>query len=73
MYLQGYGKILMFFSEEAKALWKKWVREDDTFLMKDTDLQKETLVNKLETIWKNLTIQDKEKISRSFENVLNAS
>ncbi|KAK1131266.1 hypothetical protein K0M31_017554 [Melipona bicolor] len=61
------------YSEEAKALWKKWVHEDDKSVIKDARLQRETLMNSLEKEWQGLAVRDKERISQSYQNVMNDS
>lgn len=63
----------MIFSEEAKALWKKWVHEDDKSVIKDARLQREKLMNSLEKEWQSLAVRDKERISQSYQNVMNDS
>ncbi|KAG7206879.1 hypothetical protein KM043_000779 [Ampulex compressa] len=61
------------YSEDAKDLWDKWVKEDEGSVIKDARLLRETLMNSLEKEWQNLAIRDKDKISRSFENVYSGS
>ncbi|CAK9804517.1 hypothetical protein ANTQUA_LOCUS4123 [Anthophora quadrimaculata] len=61
------------YSEDAKALWKKWVHEDERFAIKDARLQREKLMNSLEKEWQNLAIRDKEKISQSYQSVMSDS
>lgn len=63
----------MMYSEEAKALWKKWVHEDERFVIKDARQEREKLMNNLEKEWQNLAIREKERISRSYQNVMNES
>lgn len=58
------------YSEEAKALWKKWVHEDDKSVIKDARLQREKLMNSLEKEWQSLAIRDKERISQLYQNVM---
>ncbi|CAK9819349.1 hypothetical protein ANTPLA_LOCUS10203 [Anthophora plagiata] len=60
------------YSEDAKALWKKWVHEDERFAIKDARLQREKLMNSLEKEWQNLAIRDKEKISHSYQSVMSS-
>ncbi|KAF3421102.1 hypothetical protein E2986_03885, partial [Frieseomelitta varia] len=61
------------YSEEAKALWKKWVHEDDKSVIKDARLQREKLMNSLEKEWQSLAVRDKERISQSYQIVMNDS
>ena len=61
------------YSEDAKAMWKKWVHEDDRSAIKDARVQRETLMNSLEKEWQNLAIRDKERISRTYQTVMNDS
>ncbi|XP_066590120.1 trichoplein keratin filament-binding protein-like isoform X4 [Prorops nasuta] len=44
------------YSEEAKLLWKQWVKEDESSVMKDARMQRETLMTSLEKEWKNMTV-----------------
>ncbi|XP_076235751.1 uncharacterized protein LOC143180103 [Calliopsis andreniformis] len=61
------------YSEDAKALWKKWVVEDERSAIKDARLQREKLMNSLEKEWQNLAIRDKERISRTYQSVMTDS
>lgn len=54
-------------------MWKKWVHEDDRSAIKDARVQRETLMNSLEKEWQNLAIRDKERISRTYQTVMNDS
>lgn len=61
------------YSEDAKALWKKWLHEDERSVIKDARQQREKLMNSLEKEWQNLAIREKERISRSYQTVMNDS
>ncbi|XP_026667803.1 trichohyalin-like [Ceratina calcarata] len=61
------------YSEDAKALWKKWLLEDERSVIKDARQQREKLMNSLEKEWQNLAIREKERISRSYQSVMNDS
>ncbi|CAK9826001.1 hypothetical protein ANTRET_LOCUS3918 [Anthophora retusa] len=61
------------YSEDAKTLWKKWVKEDEKFVIQDARHEREKLMNTLEKEWQNLAIRDKEKISQSYQNVISDS
>ena len=54
-------------------MWKKWVQEDDKSMIKDARLQREKLMNSLEKEWQGLAVRDKERISQSYQNVMNDS
>lgn len=54
-------------------MWKKWVYEDDKSTIKDARLQREKLMNSLEKEWQSLAIRDKERISQSYQTVMNDS
>ncbi|XP_034171600.1 uncharacterized protein LOC117600363 isoform X2 [Osmia lignaria lignaria] len=58
------------YSEDAKALWKKWVHEDERFVIEDARVQREKLMNVLEKEWQGLAIRDKERITRSHQTVI---
>lgn len=58
------------FSSDAKTLWKKWVREDEGFVIEDARLRREDLMTLLEQLWQNLAINDKERITRSYQSVI---
>ncbi|XP_017762517.1 PREDICTED: uncharacterized protein LOC108552466, partial [Eufriesea mexicana] len=61
------------YSEDAKAMWIKWMYEDDRSVIKDALLQREKLMYRLEKEWQNLAMREKERISRSYQSVLNDS
>ncbi|XP_029052651.2 uncharacterized protein LOC114880613 [Osmia bicornis bicornis] len=58
------------YSEGAKILWKKWMHEDERFVIEDARLQREKLMNILEKEWQGLAIHDKERITRSYQSVI---
>ncbi|KAI4502760.1 hypothetical protein M0802_001804, partial [Mischocyttarus mexicanus] len=57
------------YSDGAKVLWEKWVKEDDRFMIKDASAQRETLIKILEEEFENLAVEDKERISKTYQNV----
>ncbi|XP_076641832.1 uncharacterized protein LOC143352823 isoform X2 [Halictus rubicundus] len=61
------------YSQDAKDMWKKWVHEDDRSVIKDARLQRETMMNNLEKEWQDLAIRDKDRISRTYQNVMSDS
>ncbi|XP_078049507.1 uncharacterized protein LOC144476442 isoform X2 [Augochlora pura] len=61
------------YSQDAKAMWKKWVHEDDRSVIKDARLQREKLMNNLEKEWQDLAIRDKDRITRNYQNVMTDS
>ena len=58
------------YSEDAKTLWKKWVHEDERFVVEDARLRREKLMNIFEKAWQALAIHDKERITRSYQSVI---
>ncbi|XP_076224440.1 uncharacterized protein LOC143174598 [Nomia melanderi] len=58
------------YSQDAKALWQKWVHEDDRSVIKDARLQREELMNSLEKEWQDLAIRDKDRIKQTYQNVM---
>ncbi|XP_076303802.1 uncharacterized protein LOC143221955 [Lasioglossum baleicum] len=58
------------YSQDAKDMWKKWVHEDDRSVIKDARMQRETMMNNLEKEWQDLAIRDKDRISRTYQNVM---
>ncbi|XP_076394213.1 uncharacterized protein LOC105662188 isoform X2 [Megachile rotundata] len=58
------------YSEDAKALWKKWVHEDERSVIESARAQREKLMSSLEKEWQNLAIRDKERISQSYQTVM---
>lgn len=54
-------------------MWKKWAQEDERSAIKDARVQREKLMNNLEKEWQNLAIRDKEKISQTYQSVMNDS
>ena len=63
----------LFFSEDAKAMWKKWVHEDEQSVIKEALVRRENLMDKLEKEWQRLAIHEKEKIAQSYQIVTNDS
>ncbi|XP_076375883.1 uncharacterized protein LOC143259025 [Megalopta genalis] len=58
------------YSQDAKAMWKKWVHEDDRSVIKDARMQREKLMNNLEKEWQDMAIRDKDRITRNYQNVM---
>lgn len=54
-------------------MWKKWVHEDDRSPIKDARIQRETLMDNLEKEWQDLAIRDKDRITRTYQNVMKDS
>ncbi|XP_033302279.1 uncharacterized protein LOC117206768 [Bombus bifarius] len=61
------------YSDDAKAMWKKWVDEDEQSTIKDALMRREDLMNRLEEKWQRLAIHEKEKIAHSYHIVMNDS
>ncbi|XP_050479562.1 uncharacterized protein LOC126868289 isoform X1 [Bombus huntii] len=61
------------YSEDAKAMWKKWVHEDEQSVIKEALVRRENLMDKLEKEWQRLAIHEKEKIAQSYQIVTNDS
>lgn len=61
------------YSDDAKAVWKKWVDEDEQSTIKDALMRREDLMNRLEEKWQRLAIHEKEKIAHSYHIVMNDS
>lgn len=61
------------YSDGAKVLWEKWVKEDDRFVIKDASTQMETLMKQLEEEFQNLAVQDKERIAKTYKSVIQDS
>ncbi|KAK2581926.1 hypothetical protein KPH14_002379 [Odynerus spinipes] len=61
------------YSDGAKILWEKWVKEDDRFVIKDASVQMETLMKQLEEEFQNLAVQDKDRIAKTYKSVIHGS
>ncbi|XP_076620396.1 uncharacterized protein LOC143341386 [Colletes latitarsis] len=61
------------YSQDAKDMWQKWVHEDDRSAIKDAREQRETFMDSLEKEWQDLAIRDKERITRTYQNVIQDS
>ncbi|XP_043502615.1 putative uncharacterized protein DDB_G0289963 [Polistes fuscatus] len=61
------------YSDGAKVLWEKWVKEDDKFIIKDASAQREVLIKELEEEFENLAVEEKERIVKTYRNVYNDS
>ena len=60
---------ILFFSEDAKDIWEKWVEEDEDITRLNPPEQREVLLHQLEEEWKNLAMQDKDRISDLYHNI----
>ncbi|XP_076765359.1 uncharacterized protein LOC143432484 [Xylocopa sonorina] len=60
---------MTMYSEDAETMWKKWAKEDESFLIEDARLQREKLMESLEKEWQSLAVHDKERIARLYQSV----
>ncbi|XP_046837428.1 uncharacterized protein LOC124432489 [Vespa crabro] len=59
------------YSDGAKVLWEKWIKEDDRFVIKDATTQREILMKELEEEFQNLAVEDRERIAKTYQSVFN--
>ncbi|XP_047370180.1 protein PFF0380w-like [Vespa velutina] len=59
------------YSDGAKVLWEKWIKEDDRFVIKDATTQREILIKELEEEFQNLAVEDRERIAKTYQSVFN--
>lgn len=60
----------MIHSDEAKDLWKQWVREDEDIAKTETNAMRDLMLQELENEWQNLALSDKNRISQLYDRVM---
>lgn len=59
-------KIVYFFSEEAKEIWKKWEAEDNQLEMNSSFTERADFMQSLEEEWKVLADDDKDRVAQLY-------
>ncbi|KAK0167334.1 hypothetical protein PV327_004745 [Microctonus hyperodae] len=61
------------YSEDAKLMWNKWVKEDANAFISDAKDQREMLLQQLEEEWRGLAENDKQRLTHTYNNVMTGS
>ncbi|XP_058789671.1 uncharacterized protein LOC131663329 [Phymastichus coffea] len=63
----------LFYSDEAKTMWKHWAHEDDELTKIESNVIKDLMMQQLEEDWRNLALRDKNRMSQLCYKIMNKS
>lgn len=72
-YLFAINISFFYYSEDAKLMWNKWVKEDANAFISDAKDQREMLLQQLEEEWRGLAENDKQRLTHTYNNVMTGS